>query len=156
MAKQLSDITGLELIHLDQLYWKPNWVEPPKKEWERIVKATIKKDTWIIDGNYSGTMEIRMERADTIIYLDFSRWICLYRVLKRNFLYHGKVRSDMGKDCPEHFSWEFLRYVFHFPLTKRPKILNRLEEVKKDKNIITLKNTKEVNSLLRSFKALFN
>lgn len=32
-ARELGAITGLEVIHLDRLYWKPGWVETPKDEW---------------------------------------------------------------------------------------------------------------------------
>lgn len=152
LAKQIHSLTGLELIHLDQLYWKPNWEEPAKKEWEQIVKSIVNKNSWIIDGNYSGTMDIRIARADTIIFLDINRWICLYRVLKRIFSQYGKVRSDVGNDCPERFDWDFLRYVFYFPVKKRPKILEKLQKLDKNKRVISLRSTKAVSAFLEDFK----
>ncbi len=82
-SKRLSQLTGLEVIHLDQYYWKPNWEESDKEEWTDLVKKLAGKPQWIMDGNYGGTMDIRMARADTIIYLDYSTAKCLWRITKR-------------------------------------------------------------------------
>ncbi len=80
-AKRLSEKTGLEVIHLDQLYWQPNWVETPKDEWQEIVKEIIEGDEWILDGNFGGTMEMRIEACDTVIFLEMPRTVCVYRIL---------------------------------------------------------------------------
>jgi len=72
MARKL----GLELIHLDRHFWKPNWVETPKAEWRQIVSTLVNKDSWIIDGNYAGTFDIRFPAADTIVFLDFPPLLC--------------------------------------------------------------------------------
>ena len=101
LARRVHEITGIELIHLDQHYWKANWVESEKEEWRQKVEELVKGDSWIIDGNYGGTMEIRMRRADIIVFLNRERWTCLYRVLKRTFLNYGKTRADMPPKCPE-------------------------------------------------------
>ena len=71
-SKKLGQLTGLEVIHLDQYYWKPNWEESDKEEWNQLATQLATKPSWIMDGNYGGTMDIRIARADTIIYLDFS------------------------------------------------------------------------------------
>ncbi len=71
-SKKLQAILKLELIHLDKYYHKPNWEEPKKVEWEKRVNNLVQKSSWIMDGNYSETMEIRIKNAETIIYLDYS------------------------------------------------------------------------------------
>ncbi len=152
LAKQLHAITGIEVIHLDQRYWKANWIEPEKAEWEKVMRELVERDNWIMDGNYGGTMEIRMARADLIIFLNRSRWLCLYRVLKRRFQYYGKTRPDMMEGYEERLSWAFLVYVYNYNNTRRPKILRRLKELNGQKEVEVLRNGKEIKVLLNKIK----
>lgn len=68
-AKRLSKILNIEVIHLDALYWNPGWVETPELEWRKIVEGLIVRDSWIMDGNYSGTLDLRIKACDTVIIL---------------------------------------------------------------------------------------
>ena len=80
-SRRLAEITGLPLIHLDRLFWKPGWVETDRAEWSEVVAQALEGERWIIDGNYSGTMKMRLAVCDTVIFLDLSRFLCTYRVL---------------------------------------------------------------------------
>jgi adenylate kinase family enzyme len=151
-ARRLHDKTGLELIHLDQLHWSPNWVESDKETMKQRVKQTVEKPKWIIDGNYGSTMDIRIEKADTILYLDYPIWKCLWRVTKRIWQYNGKTRPDMTEGCPERWDWEFIHYVATFNLTKRKAILERLEKVKGQKRIEVFKNDRDAEVFLNNFE----
>lgn len=82
-ARALAAKTSLPLIHLDALYWKPSWVRPSEDEWRERQCALIAGDSWIIDGNYSETLSVRLERADTIILLDTPWWRCASRAFAR-------------------------------------------------------------------------
>jgi adenylate kinase family enzyme len=82
-SRRLHAATGLPLIHLDRLFWRPGWTEMPNEEWRATNEMLVKAEAWIIDGNYGGTMDVRLAAADTIIFLDLPRLVCLYRVLKR-------------------------------------------------------------------------
>ena len=150
LAFQLHDIIKIELIHLDQHYWQANWVETDKAIWAQRVEELSDKASWIIDGNYGGTMEIRFQKADTIIFLDRSKWICIYRVLKRVILNYGRTRKDMAKGCKEHFSWTFIRYIYHYNKTRRPKILEKLEQYKGQKAIYQLRSNSEIKEFLEA------
>ncbi len=152
-AKALHDATGIPLIHLDKLYWKPNWEERDKAEWAAIVKHVVDAERWIIDGNYGSTMHLRFERADTVIFMDRSRYLCLYRVINRMLMNYGKTRPDMGEDCAEKFDWAFIRYVYGYNNTRRPKILQDLEQLKTHKNVVILRNNREVKAYLKGFNS---
>ncbi|GAB0150938.1 hypothetical protein [Marinobacterium sp. BA1] len=76
LGKELN----LPVHHLDQLYWKPNWVKTPKEDWIKIQKGICDSECWIIDGNYQSTLDIRFEACDTVIFLDVNRYTC-----KRDF-----------------------------------------------------------------------
>lgn len=150
LASKLQAITGLPLIHLDQEYWNPNWEETPLKTWIPKAIELADRESWIIDGNYSGTIPIRLARADTIIFLDRSRWVCLYRVIKRILRYYGRTRPDMNPGCNERFDWEFLKYTYNFNAVKRPVVLERLEQVKNSKTIFTLRSDRQVRQFLKT------
>src|SRR4051812_43420428 len=89
-AVELAQRTGLPLIHLDALYWRPGWVEPAKGEWASTVEGLVATERWLLDGNYGGTMTARLRRCDTVIFLDRSRWLCLWRVIRRRAQYRGR------------------------------------------------------------------
>ncbi len=144
LARALHQRLDLNLIHLDKAYWRPGWVESPTGEWEENMHEFAKGDNWIIDGNYSGTMEIRLARADTIIFLDRSRWTCLWRSIRRILHYYGSTRPDMTEGCPERFDWRFLLYVFFFNHTRRPALLKRLNRIRPDQQFLHLRSNREV------------
>ena len=114
------------------------------------INDLVKKEGWIIDGNYGGTMDIRLNAADTIIFLDIPRTICIYRAFKRMLQYRNKTRPDMGEGCEERFSFEFFEWIWEYPKTKRPKILDRLKQLSKEKEVIILKSPKEVENYIEN------
>ena len=148
LAIKLHQLTQLPVFHLDQYYWKPNWVESTTSEWEPVMKQLAAKEAWIIDGNYGGTMNIRIKRADTIIYLDYSSFSCLWRITKRIFKYHGQARPDMTEGCEERFDWEFYHYVAVYNLTRRKQLLKKLSTLPAEKSIFILRNDREVEQFL--------
>jgi adenylate kinase family enzyme len=74
VAKRLGRILSLEVIHLDKFYWKPGWIEAPKEEWDVPIERLLAGESWIMDGNYSRTLERRLKSADTVVFLDFARY----------------------------------------------------------------------------------
>ena len=71
-ARSLAARTGLPVIHLDVHYWKPGWVRPSDDEWRERQRALLAGEDWIIDGNYNETLALRLERAETVVFLDSS------------------------------------------------------------------------------------
>ncbi|MCL6604602.1 MAG: DNA topology modulation protein [Paenibacillus sp.] len=150
LSQNLSKILHLPVIHLDKHFWKPNWVPTPNDEWDKVVESFTMKEQWIIDGNYSRTMDIRISRADLIIYLDMPRWLCMYRILKRRVMYHKKSRPDMNEECPEKIDFEFIKWVWNYRKRSRIKTIEKLElvQAKNQKQIIIVKTQKQVKELI--------
>ncbi|MFC4408845.1 DNA topology modulation protein [Chungangia koreensis] len=148
LARQLGEKLKIGVYHLDALFWKPNWVGVTRDEQIEVQHDLVKKDEWIIDGNYGGTMDIRLEAADTIIFLDLHRTICVYRVFKRMLKYRNKTRPDMGAGCEEKIDLKFIKWVWDYPKAKRPDILKKLGQLSKDKQVIILKSPKEIRSYI--------
>lgn len=150
-SRRLGDVLGIPVLHLDQLYWRPNWDKMPKPEWEATVAALVQGSSWIMDGNFGGTRELRMRTADTIIFLDIPRRVCLYRVIKRAIKYHGKNRPDMAEGCNEKLDLGFLLWVWNYPGRARTKILERSKEFP-DKNFVNLRSSAEIDLFLEQVK----
>ena len=146
LSRQLGEKWNLPVIHLDAMFWQPNWNPSPRPEFIERVKNELQKPAWIIDGNYDSTMELRAQYADLVIYLDFPKTLCLYRACKRAWTYRGTTRPDMGKDCPEKIDWEFVQWIWRYPTDVRPKMMTFLANVQCD--VVILRNPKEVEQWL--------
>lgn len=153
LSKKLGEKTGLKIIHLDKIYWKPNWTEPQKDEWKTTLeKIMTENDAWIMDGNYSNTLDVRVPFCDAIIFLEMPPSVCVYRVLKRVAGSYGKTRPDMADGCAEQFDWEFIKWIWDFPNRSKPKIEKLLKRYENEKTIIRLRSKREVESFLMNFE----
>ena len=148
LARQLGEKTGLPVVHLDQIFWSPgNWQHLDKETFDALLMAEMEKPQWILDGNYNRTMERRLEKCDTVIYLDFNRFICLAGWMKRVITNWGKARADMAPGCNEWFDPEFAKWIWNFNNQKRAMYLSLLSHLK-DKKVYVLKNRREVRRFL--------
>ena len=149
LARQLGEKLNLPVVHLDKLYWKPGWVQESREEFDRKLAITLEEPKWIIDGNFNRTMPLRLQRCDTVIYLDFPRITCLLGVIKRILTTYGTVRPDMGEGCPERFDLEFLRWVWSYNKNNRQHNYDLLNQATHAQKII-LKNRRMVKTLLKN------
>lgn len=147
LAKIVADTLSLPLVHLDSLFWKEGWEHISREEFDEKLSCELEKDRWIIDGNYSRTIKMRLDCADTVVFLDYPAYVCVWRVIKRLVSNYGKTRSDMGTDCPERFDYEFIKYVWNFNKTERKKLYEKLADVS-GKQIIIIHNKKELENFL--------
>ena len=123
----LAEKTGLPLYHLDKMFWREGWVNVSKDELDAQIKDVLRKDEWIIDGNYSRTIPMRLEKCDTVFYLDYPRLVCFFGVVRRVLESLGKTRPDMAEGCPERFDLEFHQYTWKFRKNQREKLFGLLE-----------------------------
>jgi adenylate kinase family enzyme len=106
-SRALSAKTGLPVIHLDLHFWKPGWIPAPDDEWRERQRGLLAGEEWIVDGNYHETLDLRLERADTVVFLDTPWWICAQRALVR-----GVRRRPGGFELPvgcDESAWRRLR-----------------------------------------------
>jgi len=150
VAAQLGELLELEVNHLDKFYWRAGWVEPAQDEWIKTVSELIDRDAWVIDGNYSRTLELRLRKCDTIVFLDLPRVVCLWRIVKRYFLYRDGTRPDMAEGCRENLNFQFVSWVWNYPRRSRPKVIKLLREHAGEKRIFWLRSRSEVKKFLAS------
>ena len=151
LSRRLAEAASLPLVHLDSLYWRPGWTPTPEDEWAAQVSELVRAERWVIDGNYGGTMALRMAAADTVVFLDLPRLTCLRRVVARAIRNRGRTRADMAPGCPEHLSSEFVRWIWSYPSTNRPRVHERLAEFERaGGNAVILRTRGEVDAFLRA------
>ena len=153
LAIQLGELLDLPVCHLDRLWWRPGWVEAGEEAFDAALRDVVGSEAWIIDGNYSRTLHVRLTRAEAAIMLDFPRTLCLYRVLQRGVLHRGATRPDMALGCPERIDWEFLRFVWDYPRRSRPRVLEKLHAFGETKTFIHVRHPREVRLLLEGLTA---
>jgi adenylate kinase family enzyme len=151
-ARRLGEITGLEVVRLDQHFWNPGWVETPKPEWKERVAKLIENDEWIMDGNFGGTMEMRLAACDTVIFLDMPRLLCTWRVAKRVITYRAGTRPDMAAGCRERVDVGFWWWVFNFPKRSKPAVERRLASVADSKSIYRLTSARAAEQYLEQIR----
>ena len=79
-------------------------------------------------------------------------YLCIYRILKRRLMYHGKSRPDMNEGCPEQLDWNFIKWVWSYNKDKKPKILKKLKIYSNQKNVIIFNNSSEVDNFISDLK----
>lgn len=134
------------MTRLDRHYWRPGWVEAPDTEFRAAQHAVVAGERWVIDGNYSSSLDVRLPRADTVVFLDLARWRCLLRVSRRNVL--GWGRDGQAAGCPERLDPEFLRWVWNWARDRRARVVELLTEHGDHTRRIVLSSPREVARFL--------
>ena len=145
-SRRLSEITGIRLYHLDLIYHNPDRTTNSREYLIERIRNIFMNDSWIIDGLYMGTIEMRLKECDTVFFLDLSVEECLKGVAERI----GIPRSDMPW-IEEEEDPEFMEYVRNFVNNQKPRLEKLLEE-NRDKNIIMLKSHEEADEYLEKLK----
>lgn len=147
LSLKLSKIIHTQVYHLDRLYWLPGWKMRTKQEITQIEDEMFSHEKWICDGYYQDTFLNRLTRADCIVFLDFNRYKCIQRILKRKFKQLFCSRTDLAPGCPDTLDKTFLKYVWNYPdrqCNDIRSILCSLDE----KEVYILKNSKDVKMFL--------
>ncbi|MBB4040809.1 adenylate kinase family enzyme [Microvirga flocculans] len=147
LASRIAGRLDLPLIHLDREYFGPGWTMPTKPEWRERVATLAARPSWVMDGNYASTFDIRVPRATAIVWLDLPRWRCAAGVLWRVAENYGRARADLGPDCVERFDWSFMRWIWDYPRRMRPKTARMLERLRSDQRVYVLKSRSEIPAL---------
>lgn len=150
LAKKLGSQLNIPVLHLDTIYWKANWKEEDSQIFLEKQLEMIKKDAWILDGNYRDTLDIRLKDCDTVIYLDYPRRTAIYGIYKRYFEYRNKPRDTIAEGCPEKIDKSFFQWVWNFRKNARPIILNKINEYKLEKEVLIFKRRRHLKKYLKS------
>ena len=141
-SRELQNKTCLPLFHLDILFWNKDKTHVSREIFDERLNEILKRDSWIIDGNYSRTLEMRLKACDTVFLLDFPVDTCLDGANARI----GKQRDDIPW-VEQALDEEFKRWITEFPQTELPRIYSLLEKYN-HKDIFIFKSRDDVDRFL--------
>ncbi len=153
LARTVAQRLGLPLIHLDAHYWRPGWTPTPREEWQRVVEELLARPRWVMDGNYGGTLDMRLAACDAVVFLDLPRRVCLWRILKRRVRYRGRSRPDVAPGCPERLTWDLVHWIWTYPKRRRGATLERLRTLV-GRRVVVLSSQREVERFLATLANL--
>lgn len=142
-SRALHTATGLPLYHLDMMYWNTDGTIVPKPVFTSRLQQVLKKESWIIDGNYGGTMELRMQFCDTIFFLDYPLAVCIEGIQERK----GRKRPDMPCILPEDKDDGFVEFIKNYSADSRPVVLELLQKYA-DKEIHIFEKREDADKFL--------
>lgn len=122
-SRSLHAITGIPLFHLDMLFWNADKTTVQKSVFHDRLRAVIQENEWILDGNYSSSMELRIQNCDTVIFLDYPTDVCLQGIKDRK----GKSRSDMPWTEDDENDADFIEFIKNYRAQSRPQVMQLLK-----------------------------
>ena len=140
--------TGLPLYHLDMMYWNADRTKVDREVFLESLSNALESSQWIIDGNYSSTMEQRMQACDTVIFLDYPTDVCLGGIMERR----GKARIDIPWTEPEQIDEAFVETVRNYNTQGRPQVLELIEKYR-NKQICIFTSRNQAEDFLHRIKA---
>lgn len=143
LAINLAKELNLPIYHIDGIHHLENWKIRNKDERDRMILEKISENKWIIDGTYTSTLKQRLDKADLIIYLDYSTISQLKGILGRYIKNYGREKKEIP-GCKEKVSLNFLVWVLFWRKNKRSEIINNIDNIDKEK-IIIFKNRRKLN-----------
>jgi adenylate kinase family enzyme len=155
LARCVGERLGLPVVHLDAINWNPGWVQTETGRFRERVAEAAASDTWVMDGNYTAHIDLRLPRAEAVIWLDLPRYVYFPRTVWRTIRNYGCERDDIGPGCPERFDLLFFRdWVWTYPTHSRARHVKLLANLPAGVHGIILRSPAEVakfmNNLPRS------
>jgi adenylate kinase family enzyme len=150
LANQLAALHGLPLTHLDAVYYDADWNPLPAEEFQAVQQRLVTGPRWLIEGNYAGTLPIRLAAAGTVIFLDLPAITCITGVLQRRWRYRGGQHRDGVYD---RITWGFLRYIWGYRAQMRPRVRELIAEHGDHVELVTLTSRRQATRYLARLRA---
>ena len=133
LAVRIGEITGLPVVELDKIFWQPGLVETPREQWAEIQRGLVREEGWILDGDLGpyDAVEVRLQAADTIVFLDCSLLRCAWRAVQRS-----RERADL---------WFWL---LRYRQRSRPFLLDAIARHAPDAALYVLRNPAALEGLV--------
>lgn len=146
VARQLARILDVPLTHLDTTYYDEQWNPLPQDEFAAQQEKLVAGERWIIEGNYAGTLPIRLAAADTVIFLDLPAVTCLWGITQRRWRYRGGQHQADG--VYDRITWNFVRYILGYRRTMRPRVEALIREHGPHVRLISLTSRRQASQLI--------
>jgi adenylate kinase family enzyme len=146
LARTLGTRLGITPVHLDALYYDENWEPLDQETFARLQRELVAAPRWIIDGNYASTLPIRLEAADTVIFLDLPGWTCLRGILQRRLRHGGGQHQAIG--VYDRITWNFIHYILGYRRQMAPRVRALIADNAADAQVTVLRSRAAVRRYL--------
>lgn len=146
-ARKLRDRTSMPLYYLDMIWHRADGTNISREEFDRQVREITCREQWIIDGNYLNTLEMRLQKCDTVFLLDYPMELCLAGAKERI----GKKREDLPWIETE-FDQEFRQWIVDFPEDQLPQIYRMLEKYSGSRKLFVFRKREDADAYLASLE----
>jgi adenylate kinase family enzyme len=145
LARRIGERLSIPVVHLDALYWNPGWVPSEVGKFRDRIALAAAGETWVMDGNYTAHLDLRLPRASAVIWLDLPRSVYFWRAVWRSIRNYGRARDDVGSGCPERFELSFFKdWVWTYPARSRARHRQLMSDLSAGVLGITLTSPSEV------------
>ena len=147
VARELGRLLDLPVTHMDAVYFDDQWNPLPMERFEAVQRELVAGPRWVIDGNYNSTVQVRLEAADTVVFMDLPTHLCLWGILSRQ-LRHGRGQNDKN-GVYNRITGDVLRYVLGYRRKMRPRVLAKIDQYASGARVIALTSRRETRHFLR-------
>jgi adenylate kinase family enzyme len=148
LARTLGRMLGLPVIHLDAHYYGPGWQPSAPADWTARHRQLAAGQRWVLDGNYASTLGLRLERADTVVFLDLSPLLCAWQVLRRWALGRRRPAPDLPPGLRPKLDRQFLAYVLGFRRHRRPALLVELSRWSHGRTVVVVRSRQAIKRFI--------
>jgi adenylate kinase family enzyme len=153
LSARLATKLGVPVHFLDRYHWLPGWKYRDTASAREIVGALADTPEWVMDGNFSDTFDLRMPRADSLVWLDYPRATCIRRILMRTIRDYGQSKPDLPDGCPEGLDVNVLHFAWNFPTQQRPQIVDGIERFGGHLRVTRIEGDRAAAEFLATVKA---
>jgi adenylate kinase family enzyme len=145
LARVINDRLALPVVHLDTINWNPGWVQTEVGRFRQRVAEAAEGEGWVMDGNYTTHLDLRLPRTEAVIWLDLPRYIYFPRTVWRSIRNYSRERDDLGPGCPEQFELSFFRdWVWTYKTRSRARHAQLMSSLPAGIRGIILRSPREV------------
>jgi adenylate kinase family enzyme len=146
LARSLGRLLGITPVHLDGLYYNQDWKPLDKEQFAALQANLVTSPRWIIDGNYASSLPIRLQAADTVIFLDLPGWKCLWGIAQRRIRHRGGQHKDLG--VYDRITWNFVRYILGYRRQMAPRVRKLIADHATDAEVVVLRSRRAARDYL--------
>lgn len=155
LSRKLAEAFNLEYLSLDRdVRWLSGWKEREQSEQRAIIAQLVERDRWVFDGSGASTFDLRLPRADIILWVGVPRYVALIGLTRRVIKNFGRVRPYMSAGCPEKFpDREFLSYIWNFEKSYAPRFVKNIDLYGPNVPTVVLRSHQEMAEIVsRKYK----
>jgi adenylate kinase family enzyme len=146
LARILAERLGITPVHLDVLHYDKDWKPLDQETFASLQRDLVAAPRWIIDGNYASTLLVRLEAADTVIFLDLPGWACLRGIIQRRLRHRGGQHQAIG--VYDRITWDFIRYVLGYRKKMAPRVRALIASHSRNEQVTVLRSRAAVRRYL--------